>query len=56
MITEFAEETTVRLSTPTLVRKYKDLHVTGARRRLTDREADQMTAVVNELRHRNVLN
>jgi len=55
MITEFTEETVPLLSIPTLVRQYRDLHIIGARRRLTNREADQMTAVVNELRSRKVL-
>jgi hypothetical protein len=41
--------------TPELVRKYRDLHITGARRRLFEVEASELRRVVDELGSRNVL-
>lgn len=42
-------------ATSKLVREYRDLHVTGSHRRLSNGEASQLLAVVNELRNRRIL-
>lgn len=55
MIIEFTKESITQLTTPTLVRRYRDLHIQGSHRLLTQRDADEMTAVVDELRSRRVL-
>lgn len=53
--TEFTKATVTELNTPTLVRHFRDLHVLGSHQRLTDDQASQMSAVVDELRRRGVL-